>query len=90
MSEQLNDEMLAGLDRLGFTTGALPDRLSAWLASEGATPDTQIMDQWSEFFDVELIPAGQHNDRMQKWLLSEGITIGDLNQMQLDYWSAVV
>lgn len=69
------------------STGHINDLEVLWLQSQGAT-SRQIMDAWDQYFDLQGIAAGMHNDRKFAWLGAMGFT-GSLNDRELAFYCGV-
>lgn len=88
----LVDEKFAALRTQGFT-GAMPEMISQWLVTFGASKTT-LADDWKEMLATQFTaqsivdpPTGQRNDDWFTLLRDLGHT-GAMNDMELQFWEA--
>ena len=70
-------------------TGAMNDMTLQWLQAGGATSDS-LPDAWREWLDLQGFSTGNRNDDWFAYLLAQpSTTPGTLNDMELQFWTAL-
>lgn len=88
LEQTVNDEKLNKLETALSKVGHISDLEVEWLQSlHVSVTSDNINTAWDQYFDSQLIPAGQRNDRAYAWLGGLGYT-GTISKRWLDFWSA--